>query len=1376
MASPVASGVSTDPITLGPGAEPAGETGGGAQGPHGDLHADLTVDLGFFHPYSIGNRVWIDRNNTGTLDAGDGPTPGAAGVVVRLLHADGTPVLDSAGDPVTTTTNANGFYRFDNLIPGDYRVRIVATNFDPAGPLADHISSPVTTADPNGDADSDDNGVDDTAPATNAIMSEVVTLGDAAEPLGDLAGGTGHGAGGDSRSNLTVDFGFLKPFSVGNRVWKDLDDSGTINTADGASPGIAGVTVSLTDAAGNPAKDVFGVDVARATTDADGFFRFDNLAPGTFKVCAERANFTAGALRGMMSSTTTEGSPDLGVDANDNGIDQAFPATTGVCAAVVTLGPGDEPTAESDTAAAAGAQGPHGDAHANLTVDLGFFTPNSLGNRVWNDLDDNGQVDPGEAGIGDVLVNLLDAAGNPAVDAAGNLVPQAITNAGGFFRFDNLPPGDYIAELSPDSFQSGNPLFTMRSSTTTEADPDANVDGNDNGIDTADPATTGIRTGVVTLGPPAATEPTGDLGGAASHGPHGDAQGNLTVDFGLFLPLSVGNRIWADIDNDGVFDATTESGIANVSVRLTDTAGNDVGSADGSAGPTSLTTTTDANGFFLFPVASPGDYKVLVEASNFAPGGPLHLHTSSTPTFDPNADVDANDDGANALDPAATGVRTGVITLGPGDEPLGDLGGGPGHGSTGDARSNLTVDLGFLVPYTLGNRVWLDADNEGDLDSGEIGVENVTVALRDAAGNPVQDVFGNPVANVTTGADGFFRFVNLGPGDYTVVLVKANFSDGGVLEHLVTSAPTAANPNDDVDADDNGLASDPVTSGITSGVVTLGPDDAPPTVADGEPLGDLGGQVDHSPTIDSHTNLTVDFALYGPYSIGNRVWRDLDNNGRIDAGEPGIGGVVIDVLLPDGTVIGTAAPTDASGFWRIDGLAPGTFKVKVARSSFAPGGPLFEHHSSVPTTANPNLPDPDNTDSDDNGIDSLDPALTGILTNGVALGATPPYGDDEPLGDLGGGPGHGPNGDVHSNLTLDLGFYPLARIGNLVWDDRNHDGVQDPGEPRLPGVTVKLLIGGGVVATTTTDARGEFAFSGLIPGEYQLLVVPPAGGWEGTLQRAPGSDTAADSDLDPASLVTTVTTLGVGESDETQDIGLWRPASIGDRVWHDVNANGIQDPTEVGLGGVRVVLLAGGAPLGETTTAPDGSYRFDKLVPSSYQVEFFAPVGWALSWPGWTTDVAIDSDPDRTSHRTPVIAIDPGEQEATVDAGVHEAATLRGIVWWDRNQNGRRDESEPVAPLAKVWVTDPAGHVVAEAMTDQNGSYEFSNLAVGFQYTVHFTPPKGWVLGVIQDQKVVLQPGEQRNADDTPIVRPTELSITGRAADRRRRSRPSPSP
>ncbi|MGD9148558.1 MAG: SdrD B-like domain-containing protein, partial [Anaerolineae bacterium] len=95
-----------------------------------------------------------------------------------------------------------------------------------------------------------------------------------------------------------------------------------------------------------------------------------------------------------------------------------------------------------------------------------------------------------------------------------------------------------------------------------------------------------------------------------------------------------------------------------------------------------------------------------------------------------------------------------------------------------------------------------------------------------------------------------------------------------------------------------------------------------------------------------------------------------------------------------------------------------------------------------------------------------------------------------------------------------------------------------------------------------------------------------------------------------------------------------RLACIGDYVWEDLNANGIQDDGNTGINGVTVNLYdCTGNPIASTTTADDaagnpGYYLFDGLPPGCYEVEFVAPDGTLFSPPNQGADDALDSDAD----------------------------------------------------------------------------------------------------------------------------------------------------
>src|SRR5262249_9966602 len=88
--------------------------------------------------------------------------------------------------------------------------------------------------------------------------------------------------------------------------------------------------------------------------------------------------------------------------------------------------------------------------------------------------------------------------------------------------------------------------------------------------------------------------------------------------------------------------------------------------------------------------------------------------------------------------------------------------------------------------------------------------------------------------------------------------------------------------------------------------------------------------------------------------------------------------------------------------------------------------------------------------------------------------------------------------------TADFGFAPQppapASIGDRVWSDSDHDGIQDAGEAGVNGVTITLLRdvdGDGpyetTVGVTVTAGDGNYSFTGLEAGRYLVVVTAPPG-------------------------------------------------------------------------------------------------------------------------------------------------------------------------------------------------------------------------------------------------------------------------------------------
>jgi len=1107
------------------------------------------------------------------------------------------------------------------------------------------------------------------------------------------------------KSNGLGDIELLRnpaPIEIGNLVWLDVNGNGR---QDPGEPPIAGVTVTLHDAS--------GTQIASAVTDANGNYLFSS-ATGTS---------TASFIYGLTDLTPTT---DFSVR-----IDTSQPVLNGYVPSVVDFNgsAGDHHDSDGNPALNPGfvtaplTTGAAG--HNNHTYDFGFV-PFSLGNRVWFDTDNDGQIDGTELGVDGVSVSLfLDANGDGVPDSA---TPLATTTTadGGYYRFDLLPANTYVVRINPLNFAPGGPLAGYNSSTPTEADPDTDVDNDDNGIDSATPATNGILSGPVTLGP-TANEPTGELDLSPSGQGVADEQANMTVDFG-FYRLTVGNQLWVDANNNGVLDGG-ESGTALAGVRV-----------ELYNGATLVAvTTTDANGAYLFDgqtdsngvpnglgLAPSTNYTVHIPASEFAPGEPLAPFHSSTGA---TSGIDSQDNGVDEPDLAANGISSAVFSLQPGSPT-----GGASVDNVTATTHNPTLDFGFYT-LSLGNLVWYDTNNNGVLDGAESGISNVTVNLyRDSNNDGIPD--GAAIATTVTNGTGHYLFTGLSADTYIVEIVPpaGHISSTGTTGSATGSYEPAPDPDNDVDSDDNGTTSGAV---IRSAPVTL--------TAGGEPTGEPAIPTLTDPAPDASSNLTVDFGLFRPLRLGNLVWNDVNNNGLVDGGETGIGGVTVELLDSTNTVIATTT-TDANGNYLFDNLIPGDYIVRIPASNFAAGGPLEDWVSSTGTNGSATglyeaAPDPDNdVDNDDNGSFNSGAVVSAPIT--LSLNGEPDTAVD---GD-----------DTYGNMTVDFGFFEPASLGDYVWYDTTLNGVQDAGESGVPGVTVTLhnAADDSVVATTTTDANGAYLFDNLIPGTYYVVFSNLPAGYA-LVSNDLGGDDALDSDPDPFSGRTGNYTLVPGQHEPTVDAGI-TPSNqlrLGNLIWADYNDNGVVDPGEPGIPGVTVELLdaTNNTVLATTTTDANGNYLFSNLDTGSYIVRIPASAfgagavleNWSSSSGGGTYEPAPDPDNDTdnddngSTQGTGEVLSDPitltplGEPDVgvdgddtngnlTVDFGfVPQLASLGDTVWYDSIRNNVQDPGEAGVPGVTVRLLDSTGTVIDTTTTDGNGNYLFTDLIPGV-YSVEF--------------------------------------------------------
>jgi len=415
-------------------------------------------------------------------------------------------------------------------------------------------------------------------------------------------------------------------------------------------------------------------------------------------------------------------------------------------------------------------------------------------------------------------------------------------------------------------------------------------------------------------------------------------------------------------------------------------------------------------------------------------------------------------------------------------------------------------------------------------------------------------------------------------------------------------------------------------------------------------------------------------------SIGDIVFNNPSDTGlepAFDSG-PGVAGVTVDLLNATGTSVLAVTTTNASGLYSFNNLAAGVYEVKF----IAPTGYAFTPQG---VGTNP-------------AINSSANATTGI-TAPITLTA----------------------GQADHNV--EAGLYATgsaggatASIGNTVWLDANCDGLDDNGEAGIAGVTVELLNGAGtsILATTTTNSSGNYQFTSLAAGTYEVKVIAPAN--ETFTTQNVASSSLIDSVVNSAGL-TSVITLSAGQVDNNVNAGLMAKAQLGDYVWFDANKDGLIDNGETGVGGVKVSLLAA-----DTLTLKISEDYY--LANAQYTVSvngvqiggvYTATASHAA---GQDTTLTLQGDFGTNPNVTVTFLNDAYAGTPQTDRNLY----VDGITYNGVNEN----QSYPLYSNGghTFNLTGAGGSVIATTVTNSAGYYEFNNLNAGV-YEVAFTAPSG---------------------------------------------------
>ena len=724
------------------------------------------------------------------------------------------------------------------------------------------------------------------------------------------------------------------------------------------------------------------------------------------------------------------------------------------------------------------------------------------------------------------------------------------------------------------------------------------------------------------------------------------------VNFGYIKKHAISGNVYLDQNRDKTKN-TGDIDLSGVTVKLVDPSGNVV-----------ATTTTDADGNYSFTGLNDGTYTVQVDKT-----GPL---ADKEQTEDPSGKTDS---------------RSQAITFTRTDPDV------------------TNVNFGYAEDYTVSGTVYYDKDRSETLNNSEPGFDGITVNLLGEDGQVV--------ATTTTKADGTYSFSKLPAGKYTV---KVEPSD--LLKKLEqTEDPDGTKDN-------------------TSGVVQVGHD---------------------NPSVKN-----VNFGYATNYTIKGTVYRDADRSETLEDGEKLYQGVTVDLLDASGNVVATTT-TDAHGAYAFTNLEEGTYKVRVRKE-----GPIAD----LVQTEDPDATK-DNT-SGDITLELNDPIKEnvnfGYISNNSISGTV--YRDDNRSNSLNGGEAGYPEQtvqlldkdgaviattttDANGNYSFDnlpdgtysvkvvkdgaltdleqtedpdstkdnasepivlnednptkknvnFGYVPDYFIKGTIYRDGNRSGALDTDEKLYEGVTVNLVdADGNIVATTTTDADGNYSFDKLPAGTYSVKVVQD--GPIASLEQTGDPDATKDNSSEPITLN--------NDNPSTTDVnfGYVNNNSLSGTVYRDDSRNGDQDGTEPGYSGVTVQLLdASGNVVATTTTDKDGKYSFEHLPDGTYSVKVVKD--------GALTDTDQTGDPDNKLDNAsePITLDEKNPTKGDVDFGYVPNNTIKGTVYRDDNRDKTINGNEPGLERVSVQLLDKDGKVIQTLDTDADGNYAFQHLPDG-KYTV----------------------------------------------------------
>jgi large repetitive protein len=780
-----------------------------------------------------------------------------------------------------------------------------------------------------------------------------------------------------------------------------------------------------------------------------------------------------------------------------------------------------------------------------------------------------------------------------------------------------------------------------------------------------------------------------------------NANDNLTErNFGELPTSTLTGFVYFDPNNNATKDGSENAGLAGATITLTGT--NDL------AQSITCVITTDPTGAYSFPGGTGANCTVL------RPGAYTVTETPPPGLTHTGAYIGS----AGGTVGATTGTNV------------------PAVGTGNTVISAITIASGVnATNYNFGESgqgligsVYIDANNNGKRDAGEVGIPGVTI-LASGTTATGQNVCTIVTCAQLTDSSGNFEYLNFPGSNSTGYTLTEQSHTSAPLTQFVDGQDAAGGLGTVV----RGTAANDVISGIVIG----------------------GGEM--------LTN--YQFGEIAS-SLAGRVYIDNDDSGSFNGSEIGISGVQI--TLSGNTLSGQnvcaylaaltptrscVATTVGDGTYAFANLPAGNYTLTESQPSAyldgretagSSGGTPADNVISAITLASGtasinNLfgeravslsgyvfkdPQRDGTDG------GSEPRIAGVViilrnSSGVEIGRTTTGTDGgfafnnlpagsytieevQPLG-------YGSSTPNSATVTLTAGGTQIVRFGETVssiagnvFVDGSDDGVrQSPAERGIPNTVITLsgtdAASGTVNRTVNTGADGAYVFEDVLAGTYVLTETQPATYADGKDSAGSANGTVANDAISAIALPAATDAISYNFGERGQGL-----AGI---VYDDLNRNGRADPSDTPIVGVIIQLQdTNGVVIATTTTGADGRYSFPDIEAGSYVLVQIQPDGYG--------DAA-----QNPSNRVPFTVV-AGTRIDDIDFG-ERTGSIAGLVYNDSNSNSQRDSNEPVIPGVTITLTgtDARGNPVNQiTTTDSTGAYRFVGLPGG-SYTITETQP-----------------------------------------------------